>query len=31
MKIQKVAITHLAVGIDTQVTGHVVALGKVAE
>ena len=27
----KVAITHLAIGIDTQVTHHVVAMEKVAE
>ena len=31
MKIQKVAITHLAFGIDTQVTHHVVAMEKVDE
>ena len=30
-KNQKVAITHLAIGIDTQVTHHVVGMGKVAE
>ena len=30
-KNQKVAITHLAIGIDTQVTHHVVAMEKVAE
>ena len=30
MKSQKVAITHLAIGIDIQVTHHVVAI-KVAE
>ena len=30
-KNQKVAITHLALGIDTQVTNHVVAMEKVAE
>ena len=28
MKSQKVAITHLAIGIDTQVTHHVVAMNK---
>ena len=28
---QKVAITHLAIGIDSQVTQHVVAIEKVAE
>ena len=28
---QKVAITHLAIGIDTQVTHHVVVMEKVAE
>ena len=28
MKSQKVAITHLAIGIDTQVTHHVVAMQK---
>ena len=27
----KVAITHLAMGIDAQVTHHVVAMKKVAE
>ena len=27
----KVAITHLAIGIDTKVTHHVVAMEKVAE
>ena len=27
----KVAITHLAIEIDTQVTHHVVAMEKVAE
>ena len=27
---QKVAITHLAMGIDAQVTHHVVAMEKVA-
>ena len=31
MKSQKVAITHLAIGIDNQVTHHVVAMKKVAE
>ena len=31
LKSQKVAITHLATGIDTQVTHHVVAMEKVAE
>ena len=31
LKSQKVAITHLAMGIDAQVTHHVVAMGKVAE
>ena len=31
MKSQKVAITHLAIGIDSQVTHHVVATEKVAE
>ena len=31
LKNQKVAITHLAIGIDTQVTHHVVAMEKVAE
>ena len=30
-KNQKVAITPLAIGIDTQVTHHVVAMEKVAE
>ena len=30
-KNQKVAITHLAIGIDTQVTQHIVAIEKVAE
>ena len=30
-KNQKVAITHLAIGIDTQVTHHVVAMEKVVE
>ena len=30
MKCQKVAITHLATGIDTQVTHHVVVMDKVA-
>ena len=29
-KSQKVAITHLAIGIDSQVTDHVVAMEKVA-
>ena len=28
---QKVAITHLAMGIDTQVTHHIVAMEKIAE
>ena len=28
---QKVAITHLAIGIDPQVTHHVVAMENVAE
>ena len=31
MKSQKVVFTHLAIGIDTQVTHHVVAMEKVAE
>ena len=31
MKSQKVAITHLAIGTDTQVMHHVVATKKVAE
>ena len=31
LKSQKVAITHLAIGIDTQVTHHIVAMRKVAE
>ena len=31
VKNPKVAITHLAVEIDTQVTHHVVAMEKVAE
>ena len=31
MKSQKVAITHLAIGIDTQLTHHIVAMEKVAE
>ena len=31
MKSQKVAITHLAIGKDTQVMHHVVAMKKVAE
>ena len=31
MKSQKVAITHLAIGIDIQVTRHAVAMEKVAE
>ena len=31
MKSPKVAITHLASEIDTQVTRHVVAMEKVAE
>ena len=29
LKSQIVAITHLAIGIDTQVTHHVVAMEKV--
>ena len=28
MKSQKIAITHLAIEIDTQVTHHVVAMEK---
>ena len=28
---EKSAITHLAIGIDTQVTHHIVAVEKVAE
>ena len=28
---EKVAITHLAIGIDSQVTHHVVAMKKVGE
>ena len=28
MKSPKIAITHLAIEIDTQVTDHVVAMGK---
>ena len=28
LKSKKVAITHLAIGIDTQVTHHVVAMEK---
>ena len=28
---QKVTITHLAMGVDTQVTHHIVAMEKVAE
>ena len=31
LKSQKVAITHLAIGIDTQVIHHVVAMERVAE
>ena len=31
MKSPKVAITHLAIEIDTQVTHHVVAMKKVAK
>ena len=31
MKSPKVAITHLAIDIDTQVTHHVVAKEKVGE
>ena len=31
MKSPKVAITHLAIEIDTQVTHHVVAMEKVGE
>ena len=31
MKSEKVAITHLAIGIDSQVTHHVIAMEKVAE
>ena len=31
MKNPKVAITHLAIEMDTQVTHHVVAMEKVAE
>ena len=31
MKSPKVAITHLAIEIDTQLTHHVVAMEKVAE
>ena len=31
LKSQKVAITHLAIGIDSQFTHHVVAMKKVAE
>ena len=31
MKNPKVAITHLAIMIDTKVTHHVVAMEKVAE
>ena len=31
MKSQKIAITHLAIGIGSQVTNHVVAMEKVAE
>ena len=31
MSYSKVAITHLAIEIDTQVTHHVVAMEKVAE
>ena len=31
LKSPKVAITHLAIGIDSRVTHHVVAMEKVAE
>ena len=31
VKSPKIAITHLAIEIDTQVTHHVVAMEKVAE
>ena len=31
MKSNKVAISHLAIGIDSHVTHHVVAMKKVAE
>ena len=31
MKSLKIAITHLAIEIDTQVTHHVVGMEKVAE
>ena len=31
MQNPKVAITHLAIEVDTQVTQHVVAMEKVAE
>ena len=31
MKNPKVAITHLVIEIDTQVTHHVIAMEKVAE
>ena len=31
VKNQKVAITHLSMGIDTQVTHRIVGVGKVAE
>ena len=31
MKSQKVAITHLAIGIDTHVTHNVVAMKKVGQ
>ena len=31
MKCQKVAITHLATGIATQVTHHVIAMDKIAK
>ena len=31
LKNQKVAITHLAIGMNTQITHHVVAMKKVAE
>ena len=30
-KSEKIAITHLAIGIDSQVTQHVVAIETVAE
>ena len=31
MKSPKIAITHLAIEIDTQVTHHVVAMKRVSE